>query len=293
MTKIAILGASSFLSTYIISGFNQEAFELTLYSRSNSNNHFKFELFDYPNIIPDFKDLLEYDVIIYCAAAGVQSSVKNTSDEVYGLNTFLPIRIINYLNDNNYLGKFISFGSYFEIGAQNELKGFTEKEVVFSENKVPNSYCLSKRIFTRYVHDVLNSCKHYHLILPSIYGKGENSNRLIPYLVNSLKNNNSLELTAGNQIRQFLHARDVSSFVQILIKEDCTPGIYNLATQHNYVSDVVKILFDLFKRDSNDSLGKIQKMDESMKILLLDDSISRSTGWYPRVSLIEGILEYV
>jgi len=293
MIKTAIIGSSSFLGSYIITDLEKEKYELTLFSREKTNYKHLFLPFAYPNSIPDYSVFLDYDIIIFAAAGGVQSSKKYSLDEIYALNTFVPITLSNFLDENDFKGKFISFGSYFEIGAQDELKQFTETEVALANFEVPNHYCLSKRLLTRFVNDSLSKINHYHIILPSIYGKNENENRLIPYLIQSLESHKKLELTAGTQIRQFLHVKDVSQFVLMICNQSIEKGVYNLASDHyNWVKDVVETVFNHFGKDFSDVLGKIQRQDESMQVLLLDNSKAIKTGWKPKVDLKEGILDY-
>lgn len=293
MTRTAIIGSSAFLSQYLIVDLKSKNHKLTLFSREKSNDKHAFSEFSYPNNIPDFAVFLEFDVVIFVAAAGVQSSKKYSSEEIYALNTFLPISLANYLTENNFQGILITFGSYFEIGAVKEMSKLDEVEVALANSEVPNHYCMSKRLLTRFVNDGLNKTNHYHIILPSIYGKNENSNRLIPYLIESLKNQKKLELTAGTQTRQFLHVKDVSQFVMHICNQSIASGVYNLAPDtDNLVRDVVEIVFDHFNQDVSDALGKIQRQDEAMQVLLLDNTKAKSTGWKPTIALKEGILDY-
>ena len=292
--KTAVIGSTSFLSRYLITDLVNEAHELTLFSRKKINCDYEFIEFDYPNKIPDLSVFLHFDNIIYLAAAGVQSNIQNSTDQIYGLNTFFPIRLINYLVEKKFIGKIITFGSYFEIGSNKELIKLNEAQLEVSVNEVPNHYCLSKRLLTRFSSSRLYEIKHYQIILPSIYGKHENNQRLIPYVINSLKNQKIPELTAGTQIRQFLHAKDVSNFVTSIFKKEIPRGTYNLAPdKENYVSDVVKLIFKLFNLDHKNSLGKINRNDESMQVLLLDNSKAKLTGWKPKIELKEGILDYL
>ncbi|WP_294324265.1 NAD(P)-dependent oxidoreductase [uncultured Chryseobacterium sp.] len=293
MIKTAIIGSSSFLAKYLILFLEKENHNLTLFARQKTNFSHDFGTFSYPDTIPDLSVFLEFDLIIFAAAEGVQSSKKYSNEEVYNLNAFLPITIANFLDANNYQGKFITFGSYFEIGAQKDFKKFSETEVALSNHEVPNHYCLSKRLLTRFANDSLLKINHYHIILPSIYGKNENQNRLIPYLIESLEQNKDLELTAGTQVRQFLHIKDVCTFIILLFKQNIDKGVYNLASNdHNVVKDVVELIFKYFGKDHNNALGKAHRQDESMQIILLNDEKAKRTGWSPNVSLEEGILDY-
>ena len=293
MIKTAIIGSSSFLANYLIADLEKENHNLTLFARQQTDFNHDFIEFSFPNALPDLSVFIEFDVIIFAAAGGVQSSKKYSNDEIYNLNAFLPITIANFLDANNYQGKFITFGSYFEIGAQNDFKKFSETEVALSNYEVPNHYCLSKRLLTKFANDSLSKINHYHIILPSIYGKNENQNRLIPYLIESLEQNKELELTAGTQVRQFLHIKDVCNFIVLLLKQNIEKGVYNLASDdQNLVKDVVELIFKYFGKDHNNALGKAQRQDESMQIILLDNEKAKKTGWNPCVSLEEGILDY-
>ena len=293
MIKVAIIGASSFLSSYIIETLEEEHYSLTLFSRSRINMDHDFFKFEYPDTIPNFQFFLKFDVIIFTAAAGVQNSNIYSIDDIYALNSFLPITLSNFLAENNFKGKFITFGSYAEIGLNEEIKYYNEKEVVLSNLKVHNHYSLSKRILSRFVNDSLNCISHYHIILPNIYGKNENKNRLIPYLIHNLSNNNILKLTSGNQIRQFLHVKDVVSFIHKICNSNIDKGLYNLATNnYNFVKDISKIIFDYFGKNITHKYEQIERSDETMKVLLLDNTKSKNQGWIPKINLSDGIEDY-
>lgn len=294
INKIAIIGSSSFLASYIIKEFEKSDSRLLLLSRTIGDYDCDFIEFNYPNNIPELDFFLNFDIIIYTAAAGVQSNINYLSEEIYSLNAFYPIQLISFLIQNNYPGKIVTFGSYFEIGANSISKYFDENELVFSQNIINNDYCISKRLFSRFSFDNLGRLKHFHIILPSVYGAKENKNRLIPFVVESLKMGRKIELTAGTQIRQFLHAKDVTSFLSNCFNEEVEPGIYNLASNSAImVKDLVEVIFSMFNKDSSDALGKINKRDESMQILMLNDLKARNTKWTPKVSLLDGVNEYL
>lgn len=294
MKKIAIIGASSFLGKNLINRFSGINCELTLFSR-NSIAGYNFQKFNYPGEIPDFSVFLKYDFIIYCVAGGVQSSIFYSIENIYELNAIIPIKLLNYLNSNKFQGKFITFGSYFEIGEEDKIIFMDEYDVVHSHRKISNDYTLSKRILSRFSNSSLLNINHFHLILPSIYGHGENNNRLIPYIVNSLLEKKELKLTSGEQIRQFLHISDVVDFIiNYVLYSDLIKGIYNLTSDdYCFVKDVVKIIFDCFNSDYTKALGRIERKDESMKVLLLQDMKARKTGWLPKKKIRDGILEYL
>lgn len=294
MFRIALIGANSFLGRSLTFFFHNCGYKVDLFSRSKSIGEHPSMIFAFPNSLPDFSVFLEYDIVIYSVAAGVQSSSKPDTDEFYQLNSFLPIQITKYLGSHNFKGTFFTFGSYFEIGENRVVKYLDEDEVALSNYRVNNDYCLSKRLLTRFVNSSTSDIRHFHLILPSIYGRNENLNRLIPYIVRNIKGNADFQLTSGIQIRQYLHVNDVAECIVLFSSKSLQSGIYNLSSNnHLQIRDLVDIIFRFFGKDPEVHLGKAQKRDESMPVLMLSNKKARSCGWNPKISLFEGISDVI
>lgn len=293
--KIAIIGSNSFLAKEIFHSSKLNAHNFALYGISNDYYNSDFTFFKYPESPLNFDSLLIYDLIIYCAGAGIQSNLKESTDLIYELNTFLPIRMFNYLHAANYKGKVITFGSYFEIGENSDLTPFTEKMILESQLKLPNEYCISKRVVSRFNSSKLFSFSHYQLFLPTIYNKNENPLRLIPYVINNVKNNKEMEFTEGSQIRQYLHTDDLVSFIKMLIEKDIEPGFYNLAPEEYYtVKELVKMIFELLDKPFVESyFGRKEGRDESMKMLCLDNTKMKNLGFKAEIDLENGIRRYL
>ena len=297
--KIAVVGSNSLLASYIVDTLSSDgAHKLYLFGKTPSatSTHTTFTYFAYPDNTVDFSVLLTCDVIIYCVATGVQANKVTDTSLIYEINAFLPIRIVNYLSDHSFTGTWISFGSYFEIGNNNAEHYFTEAEVAASELAIPNHYCSSKRLLTRFISSGLTGIKAFHFILPTIYGARENASRLIPYLIESLKNGQPVQLSAGTQMRQYLHCHDVAALVSRVLESDYLPGIYNVASEEAIqIRDLVKMIFAMFGKDAESFLGTLNTRDESMKFLAIDISkiVQLLPAWNATISLREGINEYL
>jgi nucleoside-diphosphate-sugar epimerase len=296
---IAVIGANSFLATYVIRELVQHEYQLRLYGRRalQPTDAATFTVFDYPNNPLNFEDLLTVDTIIYTAGAGIQSNVPTSNDLIYHVNAFLPINLIQYLQDKEYKGHVITFGSYFEIGNSLIEKFYTEEEYITNNNTVPNNYCISKRLLSQYISQKVNGLDFYltHFVLPNIYGVGENTTRIIPYLVESIKNKKPIHLSSGTQKRQFLHARDAASIIQKVVDEPKS-GIYNLGDSNVLsIKDVVHMVVDEVpdKEGLDINFGTITKRDVGMQFLALDpNKVERELNWKASISLVEGIREY-
>lgn len=297
---ISIIGCNSFLAKHLIQDLYVRK-NLTLYGRKlniQENDKFgaQFIEFDFPETRLNLESILASDVIIYTAAAGVQASNTTSNLNSYSINTFLPIEIIDYLTHNKYKGKVITFGSYFEIGNNNDTYKFSEAEVSSSNLPIPNSYCDSKRLLTRYYNNGQFDINWYHLIIPSLYGYGEDNKRLIPYVINGLLNSEQLKLSPGHQIRQYLHVSDLVSLINQIIDADLNADIYNVTGPDDPIAikDLTSQIFALLDKPFAKN-EEIATRDQSMAYLALDNAKLKAalSNWSANVSLIEGLKTYL
>jgi nucleoside-diphosphate-sugar epimerase len=257
-----------------------------------------FSPFKLPEIQPDLREIANSDVIIYTAGAGIQTDLKEPADLLYELNGFFPVKLFNYLASAEFKGKIITFGSYFEIGDEPEMRYYTEEEVAVSSKRTTTHYASSKRILTRYLTSSPLLPGFYHFILPNLYGKGENPNRLIPYIIQGIQSGTEIRLTAGTQVRQYIHAADVARAMITWVMRSPPPGLYNLCNREPVqIRTLVETIFKTLEKDAdfhNLNYGSNQRADTTMPFLLLDDEKTRRVmNYQPAISLIEGIKSYL
>lgn len=300
MKKIAIIGCNSFLARNFVEACGRENF-FYLYGRTLHHDYdalvnYEYIEFNYPSNKLNLDDFLNYDVIIYTAAGGVQANLNASNLLTYQINTFFPIDLVTHLEYNNFRGKIITFGSYFEIGNNDKFAPFNEEAIIFAHGKIPNSYCDSKRLLTRFYSNKQFNIIWYHLILPSLYGPGEDENRLIPYLVNSLRTKMEPRLSSGEQVRQYLYISDLLTLITLIIEQDVKADIYNVAGLGIplKIKELVARVFDMFKIEKPESQS-ITTRDQGMLYLALDDSKIRATvkNWEPVIDLNNGLKRYL
>lgn len=276
---ISIIGTDGLLANEIGLFCNKNNFTVISYGRKRPSVHefHEFIILDLEKDLIDIDKLSESDVIIYASGAGIQSNVKDSFQSIYNLNTYTPITICKRLESILYKGVFITFGSCFEIGNNSEPIQFLEKELASSTLKVPNDYCVSKRLLTRFVNSSSQSFKHLHFILPTIYGEREAGHRLVPYMINSIKKKESMQFTSGKQIRQYLYAGDVPRIIFRLIPL-ANQSIYNFSGVETYsVRDIVEKVCEYYHLEINDDLfGKAERADAGMQNLQLDGALVKT-----------------
>lgn len=299
--KIAIIGGNSFLGKQLFlrlfESNNQKSFHIfgsSIEAKWTENNSITFHQYVFPNSTLDYKLLSTFDAIYFCSATGVQSNMIVTEEMIYGLNTFEPIKLAIELEKNNFKGKFITFGSYFEIGSNTIEKNFSENEVVFAQGNVPNHYCNSKRMLSRYISGNLHKINWFHFVLPTIYGPTENPMRLIPYLINSILNNEPIKVTSGTQLRQYIHIEDVIDLITKILQENIQGTIYNVAPDNSIsIKELIDTIFETMKYNA-ENVSIISRVDENMKFLSLDTTKTKEAfKWEPKIDLITGIKTYL
>ena len=209
-----------------------------------------------------------------------------------------PIRLFRSLSSAGFAGTLFTFGSYFEIGTETEERFYTEEALAASRNPITTHYATSKRLLTRFLDSAPGLPRHFHLVLPNLYGAGENANRLIPYLVNAVRAGGELRLTSGTQVRQFIHVSDVTALVLALMQGNHPPGIYNLCRREPLrIKDLVRLVFSLLGREEafhSLSFGSNERPDTQMPFLLLENrKAEHLLDFHPAVPLEAGIRSYL
>lgn len=296
--KICVIGANGFLARSYGKYFdNYEIVTLDVYGISlpTTYEYSGFVQFDLTKEEKNLTVFLEYDYIFYLAGKGVQSTMFEPSAELYQVNAFFPIKLILFLKENSFKGKIITFGSYFEVGNCNEDISFSETELASLRYLVPNNYCLSKRILTRFIDSIIENNFIYHFILPTIFGYGEDKKRLIPFVIEKIKKEEDLLLTSGLQVREYIYVDDIPIITKPIFNNTLKPGIYNInGTEKLTIKDLVTKIADYFNYPQEKLIfGGENRNDVSMLFLSLNgtklNSISKTR---PNTLIIDKIDEY-
>lgn len=274
--NICLIGPNGFLANAIGSYCNLQQYKITAIGRRPSTVYHADVFLPLQLTINGFPfdQCRDSDIIFYTAAKGGQSGDQVSDEETFHVNTWFPVIFFEKLKTLGFKGTFISFGSYFEIGNNNENKYFSEEEIISSILPVPNNYCVSKRLLTRYFSSVTQPCRFFHFLLPTIYGEREQTKRLLPYLIGSISSGQTINLTSGDQVRQYIYVADVVSLLFNSVQSIERSGIYNfLSAETLSVRCVAKKIFNFFHVIMEEEIfGSASRSDVNMKVLQLDSS---------------------
>jgi len=295
--KITILGSNGFLSNTIAKYANEEGGTLDVYGLDEPVG-IKCDKFVKCNLMDaelDCSGLLDADIVVYAIGAGIQSNLKEGYNLIYSLNVTAPVTICNKLKELDFKGVFVTFGSVFEMGETKESHFFTEEEVLASTASAPSDYVVSKRMLTRFVTSYKHDFTHWHFIIPTIYGEGENPKRLIPYTINAIRNREPLHFTAGNQTRQYVYVGEVPGVLSLAYEKKLPSGMYNIQGAETLtVKEIVTIIHKAMEKEvPSDCFGTAERSDVGMKFLALSGTkLYNLIGYKAKVSIIDIINHY-
>lgn len=295
--KLSILGCNGFLSTAIAKYANKAGWTLDMYGLDEPQGH-KYDRFIQCNLMDaelDCSPLIDSDVIVYAIGAGIQANLKEGLNLIYNLNVTAPVTICNKLKELNYKGCFVTFGSVFEMGEAKEAKFLTEEDVLTSTAPAPSDYVVSKRMLSRFVTSYKHDFTHWHFIIPTIYGPGENPKRLIPYTINAIKNGDELHFTAGDQTRQYICVDEVPLIIEMAFNKRLSSGMYNIQGAETLtVKEIVELIHHVLGKDIPEGcFGTEQRADVGMKYLALDGSLlNKAIGFNPSININDMIVHY-
>lgn len=303
--KIAIIGANGMLSVALTKQFMAEGHRVDVFGLDaplgyDCTNFYPCNLLNKDGL--DYDILMQSDMIIYASGAGVQAALSTPSSLMYALNVNAPIEITLQLKMREYKGIYVSFGSYMEIGLNDEDgRAFTEEEVICSSLPVTNDYALSKRLYGRYMKDFSSDFTFYHFILPNMFSEDDlkPGTRLVPYTLqylqdyNAGKNPQTPRFSAGLQTRQFITLEEMILTVYKAICKKIPSGIYNIGGGELLsIRHLIERLFAIYEVPCKEEFfGQEVRRDGDIKSLCIDGSkLMNELGYLPN-SKIEDIFK--
>lgn len=194
--NVLIFGGTGYLGSKLIKNIMSMGHYITCIIRKTSNIDRICGFADKVNFLY-IEDLVyntkleKFDCFINTAAKYFKTDIEEF--EVLNSNYIVPAKIFNICLKNN-IKKYITI----DTGLPSDYNIYSFSKSQFSN--LARWYCNRKEY-----GDIM----FYNVKLEFFYGKDEPKDRFIPYVITRLKNNESLDLTEGNQKRDIIHIDDV------------------------------------------------------------------------------------
>ena len=127
-----------------------------------------------------------------------------------------------------------------------------------------------------------------------LYGPGEHPARLVPSVIASLLRGEAARCTHGDQIRDFLHVKDVAdAFVALL--DSPVEGVVNIASGNPVaLRQIVLAAADCLGARERVQFGALPLPDNEPPLLVADcRRLANDLGWRPKLDLATGMAQTV
>jgi nucleoside-diphosphate-sugar epimerase len=202
MKIILLTGGTGYLGSKILKQLVDNGYNIILLKRSFSN---PVRIKEYINKITSYDiDLVPLerifsentiDTIVHCATNYGRG--ENDPLHVIEANLVLPLKLL-------------------ELGKKYHVKSFINTDTIL--DKRINYYSLSKRQFKDWLFVYKHDYTCINVALEHFYGSGDDETKFVTYIVhNLLKNVDKIDLTKGEQKRDFIYIDDVvNAFIKII-----------------------------------------------------------------------------
>ena len=295
-SKVIIFGGSGFIGSGLVKALLNANCEVTSVSKSTakkdiSNNLFKSIKHNFDTGPCDQIKDRSYDFIINCSGYIDHSDFTLNGRNIIN-NHFLGLmHIVETIKD-------IKFKKFLHIGSSDEYGQNIEPQVEYQRENPFTPYSFAKTASTHFLQML-----HRNIEFPSIvvrpflvYGPEQKNNRFIPYVIENCLKNNDFQVSAGNQMKDFLYIDDFIEAVFCSLESDnsLNGSIFNIGSG-NPVS--IMSVVGVIQRICNGGIpvfgSKLIPKKENQNLYADINLAKSSLNWAPKINLEEGLLKVI
>ena len=130
----------------------------------------------------------------------------------------------------------------------------------------------------------------------NLFGEFQRVNRVIPYIIMKLIKNEKVELTKGEQKREFNYIENLLDAIFLSLKIPESQGrTFNIGSGFSIsIRDIAEKIAEEFELKKNLELGAIPYRANEIWDMYCDNTLAKNVlGWEPRVSLTEGLIKTI
>jgi ADP-L-glycero-D-manno-heptose 6-epimerase len=284
MKRILITGATGFLGKEILSKLKNQSCKCLCISRKKNKNYKNVQWIrsDIANLNKNNNRILNKiikfkpNILIFLSWDKIpnlnyKNSYNNLNKSLIFFNSISPIKSIKKIIVSGSCLEYKKNGICKETDSNNISDFFS-----WSKNSLLNFlkvFCLKKNI----------SLTWFRIFF--IYGKNQKKRSLIPYIIESLKNNKKPNLKYINNKNDFIHMTDVVNAFIIAINKK-TSGIYNLGSGK---PTSVKSIYLLISKILKKNIYKYKSNSNSNIFWASTKKVHNELKWKTKITLFEGL----
>jgi len=296
--KVVLTGATGMIGVTLINHLLQQNIEVSVIIRPDSKKRFQLPQSEKIKVIEmdlanisKAESLLDdkYDAFYHLGWDGTYGESRN---DMYTQNLN-----IKYTLDAVELAHQLGCSVFVGAGSQAEY-GRTKEKLGPSTPTFPeNGYGIAKLCagqMSRIMCEKYNMTHVWTRIL-SIYGPFDGSQTMIMSGIRQMLAGESPKYTKGEQMWDFLYSKDAANALYLIGKNGTHGSIYCIGGgKVRSLAEYIQIMRDTINSKLNVQLGAVPYADRQVMYLCADiDNLTRDTGFVPRYSFEDGIIETI
>ena len=294
--RAVVTGATSFIGINLLNRLLTEGYEVTGIIRPNTSK--RDLLPSHPGLAVKELDLSNYnclsdtlthrpDVFFSLAWNGTRAPHRDDYDLQYWNYKYSIDGLKSILSTG--CKKVITAGSQAQYGVYNQKITEETPELPITEyGKHKLKFYREAKVICESMGVSLKEPRFF-----SVYGPHDFEDTMIISIIKLMISGKPCPLTQGIQMWDFLYIKDAVEAIIYLAQVQCTDGVYNLGSGiAKPLKEYLYEMRDILSSKSELLFGEVQYPKTGMVSIEPDISkIINQTGWYPKVSFEEGVLE--
>jgi len=286
MKTILITGINGFLGSHLAKDFAVDYNIIGLeYSLENLHRLKGYSFKVYSSTEDLTKIFVENEIYAVIHAATVYGKNNESIEDLITANITLPIKIYELANKHN-TSKFLNTDSFFNNPKYNY--------------SYLSAYTLSKQQVIEWLKIIKGKCELINMKLFHMYGGGDASSKFVSQIISSISINQPfVELTAGEQKRDFIFINDVVNAYKIVLSSHRNAAIegmtdFEVGTGFSTsLREFILLVKELTKSNSELRFGALPYRENEIFDSFANNSKLRSLGWSQQFTLIEGLRKII
>lgn len=302
--KILIVGATSFAASYLVKHALKAGMDVIGVSRSaeyddvflpyadlKNRDNYKFSQMDINQDMANLERLIKNekpDYVVDFAGQGMVAPSWNWPEQWYETNVVAKSRLINILNNCDFLERYVKVSTPEVYGSTD---GLIDETAAYNPS---TPYSVSHAAIDMHL-DAYFRQYGFPLIKTrhaNFYGAHQQLYRVAPKIFLCAINNKKFKLHGGGKsIRAFIHGDDVARGILLSISKGELGGTYHFSTDEFVtIRELVETALTIIGRSFNDVVEMSEdRIGKDAAYLMSTERAMSKLNWHPKINLEDGL----